>query len=132
MLVAWSTFAALIATRSVAVVEIVRGGREPYRLLTSGDVANQQRIRITNQLEEPQRFSVAVVEPRDVSLVLSESPIVVQGGQVVTVNAVATVPRGIFTNGQAHVRYAVTSDRGFREEREFLLLGPFDAPGSPR
>ncbi len=129
MLVAWGSFVALIATRADALVEVVRGGREPYRVLNSGDVANQQRIRFTNQLEESQRFSVEVIEPREISLLLSESPVVVAAEHVVMVNAVTTVPRRFFSNGQATVRYLVTSDRGFRQEIEFLLLGPFNAQG---
>ena len=132
MLVAWGSFVALIATRADALVEVVRGGREPYRILNSGDVANQQRIGFTNQLEEPQRFSVEVIEPRGISLLLSESPVVVDAERVVMVNAVTTVPRHVFSNGPATVRYLVTSDRGFRQEIEFLLLGPFDAPGGPQ
>lgn len=132
MLVAWGTFAALIATRADAFVEVVRGGREPYRILNSGDVANQQRIRFTNQLQEPQRFSLEVVEPKDIALVLSESPVVVPAEQVVTVNAVATVPRRLFQDGQARVRYLVTSDHGFTKEIEFLLLGPFGPSGDAR
>lgn len=129
MLVAWSMFVALIATRADALVEVVRGGREPYRILNSGDVANQQRIRFTNQLEQPQRFTVEVLDPTEVSLVLSESPVIVEAGRVVTVNAVATVPRRLFTDGQAHVRYRVTSDRGFEKAIDFLLLGPFGTAG---
>ncbi len=132
MVVAWGAFAVLIATRADALVEVVRGGREPYRVLNSGDVANQQRFRFTNQLQEPQRFTIEVLEPRDISLVTSESPVVVAGEQVVTVNAVATVPRRRFTDGQANVRYLVTSDRGFRQEIDFLLLGPFGPPGEVR
>ena len=42
-----------------------------------------------------------------------------------TVNAVTTVPRSLFVDGQATVRYLVTSDGGYRKEIEFLLLGPF-------
>lgn len=132
MVVAWGSFVALIATRSDALVEVVRGGREPYRVLNSGDVANQQRIRFTNQMEEPQRFSVEVIEPRDITLVLSESPVVVAAERVVTVNAVTTVPRRLFSNGQATVRYLITSDHGFRQETSFLLLGPFGAQGGPQ
>jgi len=129
MFVAWSAFAGLILTRSNALVEVRRGGREPYRMLNSGEVANQQRIRFTNQSDEPQRFTVEVLEPKEIALVLSESPIVVDAEQVVTVNAVATVPRRLFVNGQANVRYLITSDRGYREEISFLLLGPFTNAG---
>ncbi len=125
MVVAWGTFAVLMLTRADALVEVVRGGREPYRLLTTGEVANQQRIRITNQLPETQTFTIEVISPQDASLVLSESPVVVAPDQLLTVNAVATVPRAVFDDGQAPLRYIVRSDRGFTKEVEFLLLGPF-------
>ncbi|MGD9903921.1 MAG: cytochrome c oxidase accessory protein CcoG [Vicinamibacterales bacterium] len=129
MLLAWGTFGTLVFTRADALVEVVRGGREPYRLLPTGEVANQQRLRFTNQRDETQRFTVEVLSPADVSLVLSQSPVVVAPEQVVTINAVTTVPRGIFTDGQATVRYRVTSDGGFAREIEFLLLGPYGSGG---
>lgn len=132
MLVAWGTLGTLVFTRADALVEIVRGGREPYRLLNSGAVANQQRLRITNQLAATQRFEVRVLSPADATLVVSESPIVVATEKVVTVNAVTTVPRSRFADGQATVRYLVTSDGGYRKEIDFLLLGPYGPEGPAR
>lgn len=129
MVVAWGTLIALILTRADALVEVVRGGREPYRLLTTGEVANQQRVRFTNQLDDTQRFSIAIESPAGAQLVVSESPIVVRPEQVLTVNAVTTVPRDRFVKGQATVRYLVTSDKGFHRQIEFLLLGPFETGG---
>ena len=125
MTIAWSTLAVLLLTRGDALVEVVRGGREPYRMLPTGDVANQQRIKITNQLAETQRFTIDVVSPEAATLVLSESPIVVEPDQFVNLNAVATVPRSVFVDGQAPLRYIVRSDKGFNRNIEFLLLGPF-------
>jgi cytochrome c oxidase accessory protein FixG len=129
MAVAWGTFAVLVFTRGDALVEVVRGGREPYRILPTGEVANQQRVRITNQLPETQRFTIEVVSPQGAALVVSDSPIVVEPQKLVNVNAVTTVPRSVFVDGQAPVRYLVRSDRGFSQEVEFLLLGPIGAPG---
>ena len=128
MTIAWGAFGTLAFTRAEALVEVVRGGREPYRLLNTGAVANQQRIRFTNQRDDQQRFTVEVVAPKEAELVLSQSPVDVAREQVATVNAVITVPRSVFSEGQATVRYLVTSDKGFRKEISFLLLGPFD-PG---
>jgi cytochrome c oxidase accessory protein FixG len=122
---AWATLAVLVSTRADARIEIVRGAREPYRLLTTGEVANQQRIRLTNQMEVPQRFTVTVTGAAGATLVLSESPIVVGPEQVVTINAVTTVPRRVFEDGQASVHYVVSSDQGFRKGLDFLLLGPY-------
>jgi cytochrome c oxidase accessory protein FixG len=123
--IAWGTLVGLVITRADALVEVVRGGREPYRLLPTGEVANQQRFRFTNQLAEPQGFTVEVVSPAAAKLVLSESPVTVTPAEVVTTNAVTTVPRDAFHDGQARVRYRVASDRGFSREVEFLLLGPY-------
>ena len=132
MLVAWGTLAGLLFMRADALVEVVRGGREPYRLLPTGQVANQQRIRLTNQRDETQRFQVTVISPRNATLVLSESPIVVGPDDVVTVNAVTTVPRDVFEDGQASIHYQVTSSGGFRKDVEFLLLGPYGTSGGTR
>jgi cytochrome c oxidase accessory protein FixG len=123
--VAWGTLAVLVLTRGDALVEVVRGGREPYRLLPNGLVANQQRVRFTNQLPEAQAFTIEVLSPKGAVLVVSESPVVVEPAELVTVNAVTTVPAGVFVDGQVPVRYRVRSDRGFEKEVGFLLLGPF-------
>ena len=64
MTVAWGTLAVLLATRDIALVEVVRGGREPYRLLPTGEVANQQRLKFTNQHADTQTFTVEVVSSR--------------------------------------------------------------------
>jgi hypothetical protein len=122
---AWGTLAGLVIAREDALVEILRGGREPYRLLPHGEVANQQRIRITNQAAEAQSFTIEVVSPPEARLVLGETPLRVEPAELGTVNAVVTTPAGLFANGQAKVRYLVASDKGFRKEVEFLLLGPF-------
>jgi cytochrome c oxidase accessory protein FixG len=122
---AWGTLAGLVIAREDALVEVLRGGREPYRLLPGGEVANQQRIRITNQTSEARTFSIEVLAPPEAKLVFSESPLRVEPAELGTVNAVTTTPARVFANGQARVRYLVTSDRGFREEVDFLLLGPF-------
>jgi cytochrome c oxidase accessory protein FixG len=122
---AWGTLAGLVITREDALVEILRGGREPYRLLPQGEVANQQRIRITNQAPEAQSFTIEVLSPPEARLVLGETPLRVEPAELGTVNAVVTTPASVFANGQAKVRYLVRSDKGFRKEVEFLLLGPF-------
>lgn len=127
--IAWGTLAVLVLTRGDALVEVVRGGREPYRLLPNGQVANQQRIRITNQLDTKQTFRIEVLTPKGAALVLSEDPVAADPSELVTLNAVTTVPQGVFADGQIPARYLVTSDRGFRKEVEFLLLGPFNDSG---
>jgi polyferredoxin len=129
--VAWGALGYLVLTRSDALIEVVRGGREAYRLLPTGEVANQQRMRFTNQRGETQRFTIAIESPQGASLVVSESPVVVEPDRVVTVNIVTTVPQSVFVDGQATARYTVRSDTGFEKTVEFVLLGPFANGGRP-
>jgi len=123
--VAWSALAVMIVTRGAAQVELVRGGREAYRMLPDGGVANQQRLRVTNHLASEQRFTVEVTAPAGAKLVLSESPIVVAPQEVVTVNAVTTVLPELFVDGQVPATYVIRSDTGFDQQVQFLLLGPY-------
>ena len=125
MIVAWGTLAVLLLTRADALVEVVRGGRETYRLLPSGEIANQQRVRVTNQLPDTQRFTLEVVSPKGARLVVGESPLTVEPDRLGSFTAVVTVPQSIFVDGQAPIRYLVRSDQGFRKEVDFLLLGPY-------
>lgn len=123
--VAWGALIVMLATRGAAQVELVRGGREAYRLLPTGEVANQQRLRLTNHLSETQAFTVQLVEPAAGKLVVSESPVVVPAREVVTVNVVTTLPAEVFVDGQAPATYSVTSDGGFEQRVSFPLLGPY-------
>ena len=129
LLVAWGTLTVLVMRRGDAQIEIVRNGREPYRILPSGAIANQQRLRITNQRREEQKFTVEVLSPRDADLVVSEMPVVVEPSQVVTVDVVTTVAPGVFLDGQLPVKYLIRSDLGYRKEKDFLLLGPYGQGG---
>ena len=126
---AWGTLAALVLARGDAQIEILRAGREPYRLLPTGEVANQLRLRITNRRPDVQAFTVDVLGPRGAHLVVSESPVVVRPEQLVTVDLVTTVSPSVFLDGQVPGRYRIRSDRGFEKEVEFLLLGPYGPGG---
>ncbi len=125
MALAWGTLAYLGASRSEANVELLRNGREAFRMLPSGAVANQQRVRITNQLKERQAFTVELMAPEGAALVVSLSPIVVETDAVKTVNMVTEIPADAFQQGKVTGTYVIRSDKGFEAVRDFVLLGPY-------
>jgi len=122
---AWGALAAMVLLRGEAKVEIVRGGREPFRALPTGRIANQQRVRITNQRHASQSFTLEILEPEGARLLVPISPIAVEPAQLRTVNIVTEVPRAAFVNGKAKGLYAIRSDAGFETQYEFPLLGPY-------
>jgi cytochrome c oxidase accessory protein FixG len=112
--------------RKPAGLEVLRSGREPFRMLPNGDVANILRLRITNNLHEAQSFTVTLAEPHDAKLVVSESPLVVPGDGVSTVELVVTADDDLFEHngGQATAQFVVSSSSGATFGKTFVLLGP--------
>lgn len=125
MAIAWGTLVFLGASRSEANVEILRNGRESFRMLPTGEVANQQKVRFTNYLTEPQTFTVELVAPEGATLVVSLSPILLAPDEVKTVNVVAKIPADAFQRGKVTGSYVIRSDKDFELERDFVLLGPY-------
>ncbi|MFH1570691.1 MAG: cytochrome c oxidase accessory protein CcoG [Gemmatimonadota bacterium] len=125
MAVAWGSLAGMLLLRDQAEVEIVRAGQEPFRVLPAGLVANQQRLRLTNQLHAPQSFTVEILQPQGARLVVPVSPIVAEPAEVTTVNIVTEVPRPAFVDGKVIGVYRIRSDAGFETRHEFPLLGPY-------
>lgn len=121
----WGAFTYLSVGRADARIELIRGGREPFRVLHTGQVANQLRIRITNQLSQEQEFTVSLVEPADAELVVSINPIVVAADRVETTNLAVKLDRQSFQRGKVNGKFLIRSNRGGKFEEEFLLLGPF-------
>ena len=116
----------LAADRGVADAEILRNGREPYRMLSTGKVANMLRLRLTNRVGKDQRFTVRLDRPAGAELVVSQSPFRVLAGKVGTVSIVAMLPEKVFDRGQVLGVFVVESDAGLRLEQKFVLLGPYN------
>jgi len=112
--------------RDAADAEILRNGREPYRLLGKGLVANMLRLRLTNRINKDQTFTVNMARPAGAKLVVSQSPFLVRADKVGTVNIVAMLPQAAFNKGQAHGMFVIKSDAGLVMEQPFMLLGPYN------
>jgi len=125
LLVAYGAFTALLLGRSPADVEILRGSRDPFRLLPDGLVANQLRARVTNNLPEPQTFEFELVAPPGGELVTSVSPLPVAADGMEHVDLVVKLPRSAFERGRAKAEVRVRSDQGLDVTREKGLLGPY-------
>ena len=116
----------LTVGRDAAAAEILRNGREPYRLVGTGQVANMLRLRLTNRLNKDQTFTVKLAQPAGAKLVVSQSPFQVRADKVGTVNIVAVLPQEVFNKGQAQGLFVIESDGGLVMEQRFMLLGPYN------
>jgi cytochrome c oxidase accessory protein FixG len=123
--VAWGSFFYLSVGRADARIEFLRSGREAYRVLHTGQVANQLRVRITNQRHEPQRFTISLAQPKGAELVVSINPLEVAADQVQTATVAVKLDRSAFERGRVTGRFVVQSDGEQHYEEEFVFLGPY-------
>jgi polyferredoxin len=123
--VTFGAFVGLNLTRADAKAEILRTGREPFRVLPTGEIANLLRVRLTNQRNEPQAFTIEIQKPLDAELVVSQSPFSVEPNRVGTVDIVVKMKTGTFHNGKAEGTFVIHSDANVELTEEFLLLGPY-------
>lgn len=123
--ITFGAFVGLNVMRADAKAEILRTGREPYRLLPNGEIANLLRVRLTNQRDVPQAFTIEIRRPSNAELVVSQSPFSVEPNRVGTVDIVVKVKDGTFKRGKAEGVFVIHSDANVELTEEFLLLGPY-------
>lgn len=124
MLAALSLLVVLLVSRDTFEFDVVRRTGAPYYVQSDGVVVNRIRVRITNRLDEPQRFNVEVVEPEGAELVMPHMPIEVGSLKVVPVEGLIRLPRPAFVTSSVPALVRVAPVGGKGDEEEFLLIGP--------
>ena len=114
-----------VGGREPAEVEILRTGRDVYKMLPGDLVANQLAIKFTNHAKEKQTFTFTL-ENADAELIAAVSPVAVEPGEIEGTDVVVKMGRSKFKNGKIEGRFSIVSDKGFKTERTFLLLGPYE------
>ncbi len=114
----------LLVSRDTFEFDIVRRTGAPFYVQSDGMVVNRIRVRITNRLDEPQRFRVEVVEPAGAELVMPHMPIEVGARKVVPVEGLIRLARSAFATSSVPALVRVAPVGGGGDEAPFLLIGP--------
>jgi cytochrome c oxidase accessory protein FixG len=137
-LVAYSAILALmfgalafsLSGKSSADVTLLRGLGAPFKLLPSGEVSNQIRIKITNRNAEERSYAFEVVEPAALAMVAPENPLVVAAGDTRMTAAFLNAPPKEFSDGELAVVLRISDGVDFERLYDYRLLGP-SGGGSP-
>lgn len=117
------TMAFMINTKADADVTVLRGLAAPF--VEDGDtVRNQLRIKVVNRADVDRAFTIRVPGIEAGQLLAPQNPLPVAAGHDATTAAFITLPRGAFKGGQRPITIEVDDGQGFKEELQFLLLGP--------
>jgi len=124
-----SAFTFKLATRNAYDVNVGRnvgaGMSAPFITMPDGQIANQLRLRVRNQLGKPVTFTVEAETPQGASvIVIGPSPVPLKPGEMKRVNILVRAPRATFINGTADATFVLRFSDGQSVEEAFPLLGP--------
>jgi cytochrome c oxidase accessory protein FixG len=111
------------SNRTVADVTVLRGIGAPF-VEQGPEVRNILRLKIRNRTNEPQAYTLSLVDAPDARIVAPENPLHVGAGEQTTESLFVLVPRGSFVNGARGVRLRVFLGESFDRTFPYQLLGP--------
>jgi len=124
MLVAIGGLVTLVVSRETFEYDVVRRTGTPFYVQNDGLVVNRIRVRITNRLDQPQRFDIEIVRPKEAELVARDMPVELGPRKVVPVEGLVRVPGEAFETDRIDALLRVTPEGGRGEDADLVLLGP--------
>ena len=107
-----------------AEILALRGPGMPFNVLSSGEVSNQIRVRLTNRNDETLSFSLSLRGPEGVRLASDPGTITVDPyQQEAAVLSIAADP-SMFVDGGCPVTIIATASDGTTTETVYRLIGP--------
>ncbi|GAB4545403.1 MAG: cytochrome c oxidase accessory protein CcoG [Phycisphaerales bacterium] len=119
-----TVFLVLLAGKSTGEAQVLpRTGLPFYRLDSTGEVANQVRLRVVNRSDAPVTYTFAIEEPA--RLLMNEPQQLLQAGESTVVGFQIALPDEIFDGRDSRiVEISVTGDDGFEKTLRYRALGP--------
>ncbi len=124
-------FLVALGTKSVASVALLRTQGLPFYEMADGRIASTLRVELTNRLDQPQTFTLALEEPTAMELVAANNPLTVAPGQTIEEPVQIIGPRSAFVGGTVSVGVRVRSAEGYDHISHTRLVGPMGPAPAP-
>jgi len=120
-------FAFLVAHSKTTDVAVLRGMGMPFTELSSGEVANPLRIKITNRTREQHSYSIHLAESEPGRFLSESLSVTLEPAASMTRDVALAVPPNVFFRGKHMTRLAIIDDKQAVTEVAYELLGPQQA-----
>ncbi len=121
----FSSFSMVLATREAYDINIGRAVGEPFAELQDGRIANRLRFRVRNQTESSSTFDITPLAPIGTEMrIIGASPVELQPGEMKRIEVWVVIPREAFSSTSVEGTFKLSFSDGLIEEPSFLLLGP--------
>lgn len=128
LVIVFSAFVALLITARTADVTLLRARGTPYSALTTGEIANTLRVKITNRTDEPRDYRITVEDLAGLRLDAGENPLRIEAGQTREEPMLVIARPDLFrADGRRPVIVTVTDGADYTQTFTYGLLGPVGA-----
>jgi cytochrome c oxidase accessory protein FixG len=118
-------FTLVVSKRQPVELGVTRQMGAPYVTLPDGKIQNPMRMRISNKSKETRSFTLEVVDPPELKLIVPVTPFEVDGGKVAHMPFFAVLETKDIHGTKEPFTVRVTDDEGFSEDvkAEFMSGG---------
>lgn len=125
-------FTAVLLTKNDAEFLLLRERGLPFQTMSSGEIVNQMRVRITNRTDTPAEYTVQIVDQPDLRLQVGQNPVPVAPGQQFSDRVLILADPDFFETSPKTITIRLTDGADFSKEKTFVIHGPRNrAPAQP-
>ena len=124
LLVLGSAFVGVLMGKGSAEFVLLRERGLPFQVMSTGEVANQMRIRLTNRTPADAEYTVELVGEPALRLRMDANPFRAGPGEQVSERVLVLADADYFDESPKTVRVRISDGAGFERERDFVIHGP--------
>lgn len=119
-----TAFSIVLLNKNDAEFLLLRERGLPFQTMSSGEVMNQMRVRITNRTSEEAAYAIEIVDQPDLILEVGQNPVTVAPGQQVSERVLIKADPSFFDTSPKTITIRVSDGADFSKEKPFIIHGP--------
>lgn len=126
LLVIFTAFLIVLATKGPADVTVLRGVGRPFVELPNGEIGNPVRIKIVNRTDLPGDFHIDLSGAEGLHLTIEDNPIHIAAGQSKSFPAMIAAPASLLGREDPAIQVVISgiSEPVFQKAVRFRMMGP--------
>lgn len=126
-----TAFVTVLLNKRDAEFFLLRERGLPFQTLSSGEIANQMRLRITNRTDKPADYTVEIVDQPALRLQTDHNPVTVTPGEQFSDRVLILADPDYFDTSPKTITVRVSDAQHYSEQKPFIIHGPRRRPGTP-
>jgi len=119
-----AAFTVVLLNKNDAEILLLRERGLPFQTMSSGEIANQMRVRITNRTDSAAMYLVEIVDQPALRLRAGQNPIEVGPGELFSDRVLITADPGYFDTSPKTITIRISDADEFSQDKKFIIHGP--------